>query len=550
MKNLNNLKNIEYNCEITKLVKLWENTFKHEISPEEDFYAIGGNSLIMMRLIKKIEETFNLKISPMKFIELSNIINIAKYIVENGDNLNKEKNFPLSSIQEAYYIGRNSEYEMGGVSTHVYFEVKTEFDIEKLTNSLNILIDKQPSLRTIFIDEHKQKVMDTVEKYCIEYEDCSDVSEEIIQHRINNIRDELSKTVLSPNTWPLFKIKALKNVQGKTILFINIDLLIMDGASIGLFMRQWRDICEDKDIKNVKFDFFKYRNQEKDDKNTKEYFDDKKYWKNISPEIPEKPNLNLKDKTKNIKNFNSKRVSKEISLDLFNKIYIQASKRNVSISVALCTAYAYILGYWSNQNNLSINVTTMNRPVYDGIEEVIGEFTKNLILDASLSIDNSFWGNCYSIQTRLLRGLSHQNYDGVEFIRELSKERNLYDGGVMPIVFTSMLFSERQNNINALGEILYSISQTSQVYLDLQISYSSDGVLINWDYVEELFDESMINQMFNQYISLVESLAGENIAYPDLSVHDSNLVKTYNETKEEIPSTTVQDEFSKIVEKY
>lgn len=50
MKNLNNLKNIEYNCEITKLVKLWENTFKHEISPEEDFYAIGGNSLIMMRL--------------------------------------------------------------------------------------------------------------------------------------------------------------------------------------------------------------------------------------------------------------------------------------------------------------------------------------------------------------------------------------------------------------------------------------------------------------------------------------------------------------------
>ena len=550
MKNLNNLKNIEYNCEITKLVKLWENTFKHEISPEEDFYAIGGNSLIMMRLIKKIEETFNLKISPMKFIELSNIINIAKYIVENGDNLNKEKNFPLSSIQEAYYIGRNSEYEMGGVSTHVYFEVKTEFDIEKLTNSLNILIDKQPSLRTIFIDEHKQKVMDTVEKYCIEYEDCSDVSEEIIQHRINNIRDELSKTVLSPNTWPLFKIKALKNVQGKTILFINIDLLIMDGASIGLFMRQWRDICEDKDIKNVKFDFFKYRNQEKDDKNTKEYFDDKKYWKNISPEIPEKPNLNLKDKTKNIKNFNSKRVSKEISLDLFNKIYIQASKRNVSISVALCTAYAYILGYWSNQNNLSINVTTMNRPVYDGIEEVIGEFTKNLILDASLSIDNSFWGNCYSIQTRLLRGLSHQNYDGVEFIRELSKERNLYDGGVMPIVFTSMLFSERQNNINALGEILYSISQTSQVYLDLQISYSSDGVLINWDYVEELFDESMINQMFNQYISLVESLAGENIAYPDLSVHDSNLVKTYNETKEEIPSTTVQDEFKKIVEKY
>ncbi|OXZ30879.1 hypothetical protein B9N55_09465, partial [Finegoldia magna] len=49
---------------------------------------------------------------------------------------------------------------------------------------------------------------------------------------------------------------------------------------------------------------------------------------------------------------------------------------------------------------------------------------------------------------------------------------------------------------------------------------------------------------------MVESLAGENIAYPDLSVHDSNLVKTYNETKEEIPSTTVQDEFSKIVEKY
>ena len=550
MNKLNESIGIKYEGEISKLIELWENVFKHEVSPEEDFYSIGGNSLIMMRIIKKIDEIFHLKISPMKFIELSNIINIYQFIVKNRNNSNEERLFPLSSIQEAYYIGRNKEYMMGGISTHTYFEVETEFDIKKLTDSLNILINKQPSLRTIFIDEDNQKIMENVEKYHIEYEDCYGFSRDMVEHRIIDIREELSKTVLSPNIWPLFKIKALTNIQGKTLLFIHIDLLIMDGASIGLFMRQWKDICEDNDITDVRFDFFKYRIQEKEDKNTVEYLEDEKYWKNISSEIPEKPNLNLKNKIEHVKKINNKRLSREINLDLFNKICTQASKRNISISVALCTAYSYILGHWSNQNKLSINVTSMNRPVYDGVDEVIGEFTKILILDASLSIGKSFWENCCLIQTKLLQGLSHQNYDGVELIRELSKTRDLQEDIAMPIVFTSMLFSERRNNIDSLGKILYSISQTSQVYLDSQISYTSDGVLINWDYVEELFDESMINQMFNQYISLIESLAGENVVYPSLSDRDNSLVKSYNETEEDIPSTTVQDEFSKIVEKY
>lgn len=53
------------------------------------------------------------------------------------------KRLPLTSIQLAYLVGRNSEYEMGGVSTHAYYEVDTVLDIKDMERALNCLIKAQ-----------------------------------------------------------------------------------------------------------------------------------------------------------------------------------------------------------------------------------------------------------------------------------------------------------------------------------------------------------------------------------------------------------------------
>ena len=53
------------------------------------------------------------------------------------------------------------------------------------------------------------------------------------------------------------------------------------------------------------------------------------------------------------------------------------------------------------------------------------------------------------------------------------------------------------------------LSQTPQVFLDHQAGEIGGELVINWDYVSELFDEVMITDMFKQYIGVLNYLTEE-----------------------------------------
>ena len=95
---------------------------------------------------------------------------------------------------------------------------------------------------------------------------------------------------------------------------------------------------------------------------------------------------------------------------------------------------------------------------------------------------------------RAPRGLS-----GVRVLRELARVQGRQGTGAMPVVFTSTLNLPREANANAdaapatalgglpFGQMVYSISQTPQVWLDHQVGEVGGALTFNWDVVEELF---------------------------------------------------------------
>ena len=543
---------------ITKtLLGFWKEVLGQEVSAEDEFFNIGGSSLTMFQLLGKISEVFSLEIEPEEFIEMASVRNIASYIAqilnkkENEKLKDKGKIIPPSVVQEAYYIGRNQEYDLGGISTHAYYEIVTEYTINELENGINELIKKQPVLRTLVLENGEHMLLEQTPRYIIESDDCKNCSAEIIENKIITIRNTLSQCVLEANKWPLFKIVALTGIQeNKTYLFVHLDLLIMDGASIGIFMSQWNDYAKGKGkLENI-FDIEDYYLKQKGMRDSKKYKVDKKYWLSKLDDFPAAPNLKLRQNVRDVKAKNFKRIQEIIDRKTYNEICEITAKNNVSPSIAFITAYAYILGFWSNQKNLSINLTTMDRPTGIDAKNAIGEFTKIVLLDSSVDATKSFWENAKMIQRRLLGGLGHRSYDGIEFIRDLMRESDTPSGSIMPVVFTSMLYGDKNLTVDALGEIKYSISQTSQVYLDAQISETKNGIVLNWDYMAELFDSEMIKKMFRQYIALVKSIMDENLQYPEISKNDKKTINTYNQTQTDIPETTIQDMFKLIAKAY
>jgi non-ribosomal peptide synthetase component F len=79
----------------------------------------------------------------------------------------------------------------------------------------------------------------------------------------------------------------------------------------------------------------------------------------------------------------------------------------------------------------------------------------------------------------------------------------------MPVVFTSTLTQDHQqpeDNRNWQGELIYSLSQTSQVYFDHQVGEVAGALVFNWDTIDELFPTGMLDEMFRAYCNFLSQL--------------------------------------------
>ena len=56
---------------------------------------------------------------------------------------------------------------------------------------------------------------------------------------ISDCRLHMSHYVFDTEKWPLFEFKAFRTDEEEYYLFVGIDLLIADGGSVRIFIRQW-----------------------------------------------------------------------------------------------------------------------------------------------------------------------------------------------------------------------------------------------------------------------------------------------------------------------
>lgn len=550
-----------------KLYEIWKSALDvNNFGVTDSFFEIGGSSISMIQVISKIENEFDITIGYKEFMFEKNIRNLSMLINSKNksekkqielihDDENKYEPFPLTQVQMAYLLGRNKKIEMGGRGTHAYVEIESELNIEKLNESLNKTINRHEMLRAIILDNGEQVFLNNVPEYTIVQRNLMDCSDEEIQIEIIKERNEMSHHVFDYKSWPLFEFKAFKISEDKSYIFISIDGLIADGSSVQIIIRDLLNFYHDRDYLSPMLDinFKDYITSYKSIQNSDEYNVDKEYWINKLENFPSAPQLPLKVKPETVVDPKFKRVGTIISKDEWKKIEWICKKYEITPSVLFCGIYAEVMSFWSNQEDVAINLSIFNRyQLHEQVNDLVGDFTSIILLDIHNNKENNFFEKCRNIQETLLEALEHRRYDGVEFIREYSKKHSLSNKAVMPIVFTSMI-GNGQNEVEsgALGKLKYGISQTPQVYIDMQISNNSNEELsINWDYVDEIFDQEIINLMFNQYIEQIKYLIkNEEIKPLELTEEHLRIIRRYNYTDGLVRKETLQKLFEEQVSK-
>jgi yersiniabactin nonribosomal peptide synthetase len=107
------------------LIDIWKDIFGFDnISAEDNYFNLGGDSLIATKLISQIQKKFGCKLSIAAVFENLTVRLLAK-AVENAektyddsiaveaDTEHRFEAFPLTDVQYAYWIGRSGLYQLG-----------------------------------------------------------------------------------------------------------------------------------------------------------------------------------------------------------------------------------------------------------------------------------------------------------------------------------------------------------------------------------------------------------------------------------------------------
>ncbi|MEO0374918.1 MAG: amino acid adenylation domain-containing protein, partial [Cyanobacteria bacterium P01_A01_bin.17] len=497
-----------------------------QITATTPLSSLAADSIMTTEIKFDLEKQLGYSVPLVQFLTSPTIANLAAQILANLDGrietlpdleLNptqRHQPFPLNDIQTAYWIGRSGTFEMGNVAAHVYAEFEGQgLDCHRLQRAFQKVINRHPVLRTVILPDGQQQVLADLPPYEMSVLDWRSRSSDLKQQQLEHLRDRLSHQMLDPHTWPLFEVCIARLDEQTVHIFLSIDNLLVDGASLRIICREWGYFYTalDNDLPTLELSFRDYVLALQSFEQSERYLQSKNYWQARLPELPPAPELPLAVAPAQITRPQFVRRTARLSADQWQLLKEQATQLGLTPSGALLAAYTEVLATWSKSRRFCVNLTTFNRlPIHPQVQSLVGDFTSLTLLAVDYREVASFEVRSQQLQNQLWKDLEHSLVSGVSVLREMVAQTQ--EQVAMPVVFTSLLANPQlQNrstfNTDWLGTLVHSIAQTPQVWLDHQV-YEDNGELVyNWDVVEGLFPEGMVDAMFSAYGQLLEKLA-------------------------------------------
>lgn len=506
-----------------------------QIDTADNFFQLGGDSLLATKLSAMVREKLAVELALGSIFAEPTIAQQAERIQalmeKQADNPaaaslpqivpapgQQHLPFPLTDIQQAYWVGRSGVYSLGNVATHCYFEIEgTDLDIERLSQAWQRLIDHHGMMRAVILaDGQQQKILAQVPPYQIRVLDLRGKDPETARAGLSHIREEMSHQVLAADKWPLFDVRASLFGKNCVRLHISFDNLFFDGWSMFHLLSEWTRLYREPaaTLAAADLSFRDYVLALERLKESDLYQRAREYWFNRLPVLPPAPELPLAQEPGSVAEQRFSRLDTRLNRKSWQELKRRAAEAGLTPSGLLLTAYAEVLGVWSKSPRFTINLTQFNRlPLHPEVNAIIGDFTSLTLLAVDNSAGKTFLERGRNLQQQLWQDLDHSYVGGVEVQRALAKRSGDYQGLAMPVVFTSALGVDQWSGDGTgekwLGKLVYNITQTPQVWLDHQVVEQDGELLLIWDAVAGLFPEGLLADMFTAYFTLLGRLADE-----------------------------------------
>ncbi|NUU60568.1 non-ribosomal peptide synthetase [Paenibacillus agri] len=530
---------------------------KVEIS--DDFFALGGHSLLLYKLVARLNQKFEIKMGLAEVYKNSTILGISEAIVNHSANRHllpyagKRKpagadHGELSFSQQRLWLFDQLNPDQRIFNMPIKLEFKGRLNVKVLEETINVLLSRHQSLRTNFQAE-EGKVTQRVRS--------SRVCQLPVVHLRTTEEAELlvAEEIQKPfnlETDSLIRHQLLSILKKNHILLITMHHIISDGWSFEIYLKEFSLIYEsivtktEYSLPELQYNYLDFVQFEKERMVSSEFKNDMEELSAILEDLPSSTLLPSDYARTEQKQFKAKRTSLEIEPGTIEAIRGVAKRHGASLNMTVLAVFHALIYRMTAQEKIVTGSPMTNREGSE-FENIMGFFVNNLVNVTDIRDDMSFDELLSQVRNRSLQ-MYRLGYIPFEYILDFTKKERRVDQ--TPIF--QMMFNWLDNKIEKLdlgslhADIYWDALPGSKFDLTLYALEADSRLKLDLVYDSGLFKKERMELLLRDFESLLAEFAvspGRTIIDPQLiSSHDSALPNSL-ERLEYRPSGTVLDRF-------
>ncbi|MEA5476035.1 amino acid adenylation domain-containing protein [Pseudanabaena galeata UHCC 0370] len=510
------------------LTDIYARTLKLErIGIYDNFFEFGGHSLMATQVIYRLQEILESEIPVSQLFVQPTVAGLAEYITTAKQNKDDsyltldssvqrrlETNFPLLSSQQQLWFLTQLEGGNAAYNIPLAFKIFGELDILTLERSLNEILQRHDSLRSIFpvIDGLPVQQILPLQFLPLRTINLLTLTENEQTEKTYQLAREEAQRPFDLTKDLLIRSTLLQLGENSNVLLLTTHHIVSDDWSIRILQKEMSVIytafrqgrISPLKVLDIQYVDYVYWQQ----KRLNEKFLDQQlvYWEKQLAYAPPLLDFPTDHPRPVAQTYRGETEFFTLDLALTRQIKILSQRTGVTLFMSLLSAFAILLSRYSRQQDVVIGSPIANRNRKE-LESLIGCFINLLALRIDLTGDPTFTEFIQRVKDISLGAYAHQELPFEKLVEKLCPNRSFSYSPIFQVMFVLQNAPVEISEPVDLKLIpLNSETGTAQYDLTLMMEETEIGLSGHFEYNSGLFNRLTIKRLISHFQILLESI--------------------------------------------
>ncbi|MFD0589639.1 amino acid adenylation domain-containing protein [Paenibacillus sp. GCM10027627] len=488
-----------------------------ELHSEANFYELGGDSIIALRIVNRLSEQFEAKLEVIDLLARPVLKQFAGAIEERLGHqadpeeaseaairipvLPKSDHYAVSSPQQRMYLQQQAAPDDRSYNLPEMLHIEGGIDASLLEAAIRQLVARHETLRTSFaviegelrgiVHEHVSFELHTGE-----------VDELALPERLNELSlpFDLSRA-------PLLRASLLTLRPDHHLLVLDMHHIASDGMSAGILLKELISLYRGEELQPLKLQYHDYSAWQAEQLQSERMEGSREFWREqfrgewpvleLPTDYPRPP----------VKSSRGDTFDLYLDEERAAKVRKLAAETETTPYMVLLSAYYTLLAKYTGADDFAVGTPITGR-VSRELESVVGMFVGTLVLRGYPTAHKSFSSFLQEIKEMSVKAFQHSEFP----FEELAQWGDRRDSSRNPLFDTMFIMQNLNIPDFSTPEFSYRHERfphgTAKYDLMIQAVEQPNGSLrFVVEYCTDLFREETVRTMMRHYMTLLDSVA-------------------------------------------